>query len=131
LPDVAETIAQLLDHRCSHSAFETYHMRGHYLRNQDLLESVCRVAGLAASRIQRFPWWAVRAAAPMSERFAEMLEMRYLWEEPLEMDNARLLGRLGHEPHTPLDDALRATLATMGIISSPKSAWPNTPLQTG
>jgi nucleoside-diphosphate-sugar epimerase len=39
-----------------------------------------------------------------------MREMRYLWREPVRMDNARLIAALGQEPHTPLDEAVDATL---------------------
>ena len=37
--------------------------------------------------------------------FRELLEMRYLWQVPVRMDNARLRALVGQEPHTPLDDA--------------------------
>ena len=40
--------------------------------------------------------------------------MRYLWSQSLLLDNAKLVAFLGEEPHTPLDQALRATLAGLG-----------------
>jgi nucleoside-diphosphate-sugar epimerase len=42
--------------------------------------------------------------------------MRYLWREPLRMDNSRLVAFLGHEPHTPLDDAIRISLQELGCL---------------
>ncbi|MDO9125783.1 MAG: hypothetical protein Q7U42_02875, partial [Parvibaculum sp.] len=48
--------------------------------------------------------------------FREMREMRYLWKKPVKLDNAKLVAFLGHEPHTPLDIAVRATLAGLGCI---------------
>jgi nucleoside-diphosphate-sugar epimerase len=42
--------------------------------------------------------------------------MRYVWNEPLRLDNARLRAALGREPHTPLDAAVRATLAGLGCL---------------
>jgi nucleoside-diphosphate-sugar epimerase len=45
-----------------------------------------------------------------------MLEMRYLWREPLRMDNSRLVAPLGQEPHTPLDDAVKETLKGLGCL---------------
>ncbi len=32
------------------------------------------------------------------------------------MENHRLISVLGHEPHTPLDEAVEATLAGMGCL---------------
>jgi nucleoside-diphosphate-sugar epimerase len=40
--------------------------------------------------------------------------MRYLWREPLRLDNAKLVAVLGEEPHTPLDRAVRDTLRGLG-----------------
>ena len=50
--------------------------------------------------------------------FRELREMRYLWREPVRMDNARLLAALGREPHTPLDEALEATLVGLGCFGA-------------
>ena len=44
----------------------------------------------------------------------EMLEMRYLWEADLLLENAKLGAALGEEPRTPLDEALRTTLMGQG-----------------
>jgi hypothetical protein len=43
--------------------------------------------------------------------------MRYLWETPVHMSNARLLAVLGTEPHTPLDEAVRTTLVGLGCLA--------------
>ena len=36
--------------------------------------------------------------------------MRWLWTKTLALDNTRLRALIGAEPHTPLDDAVRAAL---------------------
>jgi hypothetical protein len=46
----------------------------------------------------------------------EMTEMKYLWDRPVLLDNARLVARLGAEPHTPLVEALATALAGMGAL---------------
>ena len=46
----------------------------------------------------------------------ELLEMRYLWQVPLRLDNSKLVSLLREEPHTPLDEAVRQTLADMGLL---------------
>jgi nucleoside-diphosphate-sugar epimerase len=48
--------------------------------------------------------------APFATFMRESLEMRYLWESPLRLDNRKLVGLLGSEPHTPLPQAVAAAL---------------------
>lgn len=114
LPDVAETMVRLAE-RPDLAGFESFHMRGHALSGHDLVAALSRVAGRKLP-VSRLPWFAVRGLAPFNETFREMLEMRYLWETPVLMDNTRLMARLGHEPHTPVDEALRATLQGLGCL---------------
>jgi len=45
-----------------------------------------------------------------------MREMRYLWQQPVQLDNARLVEMLGREPHTPLDEAVEASLRGLGCL---------------
>jgi nucleoside-diphosphate-sugar epimerase len=68
-------------------------------------------------RLATFPWWLLTLASPFVTTFREMREMRYLWRNPLRMDNARLVSVLGREPHTPLDEAVEATLGGLGCLN--------------
>jgi len=45
-----------------------------------------------------------------------MMEMRYLWQKPVRLNNARLVATLGAEPHTPLDQAVHTTLTAMRCL---------------
>jgi nucleoside-diphosphate-sugar epimerase len=117
LPDLAETMVRLIEREAELPAFARFHFRGHWFgRGVEIAEATRRVAGRPEAPIRAFPWLAVRLGAPFVTLFREMLEMRYLWREPLELDNARLVGFLGREPHTPLDEALRATLTGLGAM---------------
>lgn len=122
LPDVARTMVQLLAIRATLPAFARFHMAGHWDHDgRQMTGAIARVveqATGAAPAIRRFPWWLVALAAPFMATLREMREMRYLWQTPLSMDNARLLAVLGREPHTPLDEAVRATLAGMGNLQA-------------
>ena len=42
----------------------------------------------------------------MNSTLHEMLEMRYVWEQPIQMDNSKLIDFLSHEPHTLLIEAV-------------------------
>ena len=58
----------------------------------------------------------VRLLSPFVETFREMLEMSYLWRQPLGLDNRKLVAFLGEEPHTPTVEALRASLKGLGCL---------------
>jgi nucleoside-diphosphate-sugar epimerase len=117
LPDLAETIARLLDRRSELAPFERFHFGGHWFRRGVEMAEATRRAGNPAAKIRRFPWFAVYLAAPFQETLREMIEMRYLWSMPLQLDNRKLVTFLGEEPHTPLDRALHDTLAGLGCLA--------------
>jgi nucleoside-diphosphate-sugar epimerase len=81
LPDVAETIAQLLE-KGTLADFARFHMRGHWdADGTQMIGAIRRVAG-AELPVRRFPWPIVRLASPFVPLFRELLEMRYLWTTP-------------------------------------------------
>jgi nucleoside-diphosphate-sugar epimerase len=123
LPDVAETMSRLLEQEAKLEKFDTFHFRGHWLRNGDMINTICDVAGISRKRVLPFPWLAISASAPFAELSNEMQEMRYLWQEPIKLDNTKLRERIGTEPHTPIEEALRTTLIGIGCMcDSPLSS---------
>lgn len=123
LPDVARTMVELLARRETLPPFAAFHMAGHWdADGTQLAASIRRVVQTRTGftpRVAAFPWWLVRLASPFQATFKEMLEMRYLWQQPVHMDNTRLLQVLGQEPHTPLDEAVEATLQGLGCLDAP------------
>jgi nucleoside-diphosphate-sugar epimerase len=101
--------------------FAVFHMRGQTLTGDELVSALEAAAGRRLA-VSRLPWFAIRALAPFNETFREMLEMRYLWERPVLLDNARLVARLGAEPHTPIEEALRVALAGLNALPRPADA---------
>ena len=119
LPDVARTMLKLLDVRARLDAFASFHMAGHWDSNgKKIAMAIRRVAEHYGqrSRISRFPWWMVYLAAPAAPTMRELLEMRYLWRQPIRLDGSRLRQVIGDEPHTPLDEAVEASLLGLGCI---------------
>ncbi len=120
LPDVARTMVELLARRESFPAFATFHMAGHWdADGTQMVEAIQRVVLRRTGRKPRlgaFPWWLLTLASPFVTTFREMREMRYLWRQPLRMDNARLVTALGREPHTALEEAVEATLVGLGCL---------------
>jgi len=119
LPDVAATMAALIERRAELPRFARFHMAGHWDPDGSAMSTAIRrvVARRGGSaRVGAFPWWLVRLATPFNETLRELWEMRYLWRETVRMDNARLVAFLGAEPHTPLNDAVERTLEGLGCL---------------
>jgi nucleoside-diphosphate-sugar epimerase len=114
LPDVAQTMIELLSRRESLEPFATFHMAGHWdadgTQMAAAIQRVVKGHTGREPRITAFPWWVVSLASPFVTTFREMLEMRYVWREPVRLDNTRLVAELGREPHTPLDQAVEVAL---------------------
>ena len=117
LPDLAQAIARLAAIEARLAPVEVVHFAGHWLeRGVEIAEAIRRVAGTPRAPILPFPAALLYLAAPFSETFAEMIEMRYLWREALRLDNRKLETLIGPEPHTPLDLAVRESLAALGCL---------------
>ncbi len=111
LPDLARATVAVLEREDELADFETFNFAGHWLTPAELAAVVRRVTGDPRLPLLPFPWAVAWAMAPVDETMREFLEMRYLWREPIGLDGAKLAAFLGAEPRTPLDIAVRATLA--------------------
>jgi nucleoside-diphosphate-sugar epimerase len=119
LPDLAETLARLLDRESELADFDTFHFAGHWLaRNAELAAATRRAARDPAIPLKPFPYPLIYALSPFLETYRELLEMRYLWEKPIGLDDAKLRAFLGAIPETPFDIAVRESLADMGCLAS-------------
>jgi nucleoside-diphosphate-sugar epimerase len=115
LPDVARTVGELLEKEEQLGANEVFHFRGHEVTPTELLTEV---RGLLADnrKIRPLTWWLMRPLALVSPMIREVLEMRYLWQEPVLLDDKKLCSFLGTVPHTPLRLALQRTLASKALL---------------
>lgn len=120
VPDVARSMVELLGRREHLPSFANLHMGGHWdadgTQFAAAIQRVLTRRGEKAPKTRQFPWWLIRLASPFVTTFRELLEMRYLWRQPIRMSNAGLVAVLGREPHTPLDEAVEATLAGLGCL---------------
>lgn len=114
LPDVAETFVRLL--ATDLGPFEVFQMKGHEVTGHELVAGLEAAAGRTL-KVSRLPWPALALAAPFNETLREMREMRYLWDEPVLLDDRRLVRQLGAEPRTPLAEALRIALQGQGSLA--------------
>lgn len=130
LPDLAETIARLVDRQSELGALETFHFGGHWFdEGVEFAHATARAAGVPNAPVKRLPWFALTLLSPFMETFREMREMRYLWKQPLRLDNTKLVAFLGQEPHTPTDQALRVALTGLGCLKPAASHLEFTAIQ--
>lgn len=120
LPDAARTIVQLLEYRADLSPFETFHMAGHWDSNghkmAQTIQDVIQVKTNRTPKIKSFPWWALSLISPFHKTSKEIMEVRYLWKTPIQMNNQKLVSFLGKEPNTPLTLAVEETLQGLGCL---------------
>lgn len=121
LPDLATTMTQLIERESQLGTFETFHFAGHWDADGKQMTRAIRTAARAGNRpedipVRTFPWPAITLLSPFVTLFREMREMRYLWSEPLQLSNEKLLSVLGTEVRTPLVDAVAASLAGLGCL---------------
>lgn len=117
LPDVAETMARLVDRRSVLPSFAVYHMQGFW--DQDgtrMIAAIVRASGNPQLKVKAFPWWMMPFVALFVPMLKELYGMRYVWQEPLRMPNDRLVAVIGAEPWTPIDKAVGTTLAALGCL---------------
>jgi nucleoside-diphosphate-sugar epimerase len=122
LPDVARTMVELVQRRATLEPFAAFQMEGHWdADGTQMAAAIGRVVarhGGAQPKVSAFPWWFTAVAAPFVPTLRELREMRYLWSTPLRMTNTKLQAALGREPHTPLDEAVEATLLGLGSMAA-------------
>ena len=61
------------------------------------------------------PWPLIRAVGVVVPLWRELAKMAYLWRVPHALDGARLAARCPALAPTPLDAALLASLAALGL----------------
>jgi nucleoside-diphosphate-sugar epimerase len=122
LPDLAEAMVRLAEREDELEPFAVFNFGGTWFeRGEDMARAILRVAEQPENRVHGFPWPLVVAASPFVPLFRELLEMRYLWQRPLRLDNSKLEAFLGAEPATPLDRAVAMSLEAMGCL---EADWP-------
>lgn len=112
LPDLAHAAVDLLEQREGLQRYEEVNFAGHTLTSIELLAGLREALGDAQRPIKSFPWWALKLVSPFWPMGRELLRMRYLWQQPVLLDDGKLQRLLGPDLQTtPLVAALQKTLA--------------------
>jgi nucleoside-diphosphate-sugar epimerase len=118
LPDLARAFVAVAEQRAKLQGMTVLHFRGHVLRGRDWVDALADearargwLAGDAAPRVGGLPWGVLRAGAWLVPTWSSLVQTRYLWTTPHALDNTVLERLIGREPHTPLAEAVRQSLA--------------------
>jgi len=113
LPDLAEAMAQLIELGPRLRPAERVQFGGFWDGDGTAMTAaIRRVAGKPDLPERHFPWWLMQLLAPFGGFAREVMEVRPHWRYPARLENSRLVGLLGEEPHTPLDEAVETALTS-------------------
>ncbi|MGZ5154971.1 MAG: NAD-dependent epimerase/dehydratase family protein [Caldimonas sp.] len=127
LPDLARAFVAVAE--APAAPFERFHFAGHALTGREFLAAVERAAaslGLAPARGWRrgsMPWPAIRALGVVVPLWRELARMSYLWRVPHALDGRKLAARCPELVATPIDEALRESLAALFPNADNRGAW--------
>lgn len=111
VPDLARLAVDLLERQEGLAPFEIVHDRSHVTRPQEaFLREIAERADRPALKIQRVPWLLLRLAAIFDPVVRELLELRYLFDRSVILDDPRRQALLPDFKWTPIEAAIDATL---------------------
>ncbi|MDX1810400.1 MAG: NAD-dependent epimerase/dehydratase family protein, partial [Gammaproteobacteria bacterium] len=112
LPDVAQTIAALVEKKDSFEVFNVFHFKGYQASLQDIANCIGEGTGKTV-KISAFPWFLMRLLKPFSVLIQGLFEMNYLWREPVLLSDEKLQKTLGK---APLKTNLSSALLEAGLL---------------
>ncbi len=92
--------------------FQVVHSAGHvFIRQSDFLAQVAAAAGHPGLAARTIPWWWLRLVALADPMARELLELDYLFDEAVILDDPERRRLLPGFRQAPLAEAIAATLA--------------------
>jgi nucleoside-diphosphate-sugar epimerase len=110
LPDLGRVFATVAEQRDTLGAFETFHFSGHYVTNGALMDAIAKASPVPL-KVVPLPWFVLQAMGLASGVMREVVKMRYLWNNPMELVDPRLDAMLGPDFGTPFETAVAETVA--------------------
>lgn len=92
LPDLCANTVKLIEREGER--FEVWHDQGIEI-TEERWKQAFKYNGYEL-KTRRFPWWLLHCISPFSRMIREVLEMKYLWKEPLILDGSKMKRELGN-----------------------------------
>ncbi len=121
LPDLARAFVKLAEARGTFASAEHFHFAGHHITPAEL-RAAMRAALGPAPRETPFPWLMLQAFGLVNGVVRGVLRMRYLWENPMRLEDTRLAALLGADFGTPLATAVASRIADFQPQSTRQAA---------
>lgn len=119
MPDLARAAVDLLEKSEEFESFEVVHFRGHrFDRQREFLSKIAEVAGHPNLKLRSTPWSLLRMLAFFNPVVRALLELRYLFDEAVMLDDTKLQRLLPGFEHTPINRAIGATLRSYSVAKS-------------
>jgi nucleoside-diphosphate-sugar epimerase len=109
LPDLGRAFAVLGEKRNELGAFENFHFAGHYVTHGALMEAIVKASPVPL-KVAPLPWIVLQAMGLANGVIREVIKMRYLWNNAMELVDPRLDALLGPDFGTPFEKAVSATV---------------------
>ena len=105
---------RLAEQRANFSACETFGFPGH-ARDRDS-EFIATIEAVTKSKFTLRPmsWWMIKTIGQLLAMGRELSELEYLWRVPHRIAGDKLKAAIGEVPHTPLPEAIAASLRAIG-----------------
>jgi nucleoside-diphosphate-sugar epimerase len=114
LPDFAATLVRLAEQRDRFGAFETFGFPGHAPTGQELVAAIEAVTR-GTFNVSSMSWWLLKTVGQFTALGRELAELEYLWRVPHRISGEKLTAAIGELPHTPLPEAVAASLRELGF----------------
>ena len=113
VPDLARLAVELAARQEALAPFQVVHFAGHVVTRQlDFLREVAVAAGRPELGVRVIPWWLLRAAALVDPIPRELLELDYLFDDAVILDDPVRRRLVQTFQATPLATAIAATLSS-------------------
>lgn len=109
LPDLGRAFVALAEQRATLDAFENFHFAGHYVTHGALMNAIVKASPVPL-KVVPLPWIMLHAMGLANGVIREVVKMRYLWNNPMELVDPRLDAMLGADFGTPFSVAVAETV---------------------
>ncbi len=105
LPDLGEAFAILAQRRADFAPFENFHFRGHFKTADETFAAIQAVVPRKLARTA-YPWLMFRVLGVFMPIIGGLVEMRYIWDFELGLEDPRLDAILGEDFGTSYQEAI-------------------------
>ena len=113
LPDFAATLVRLAEQRANFGAVRDLRISR---RCRDRTQFIATIEAVTRSKFTLRPmsWWFLKTIGQLLALGRELSELEYLWRVPHRISGDKLKAAIGEIPHTPLPQAIAASLRAIG-----------------